>query len=124
MDTSVPQWDSNNDFLVQTQAPQNIAKLIKDACYDCHSYETEYPWYSKIQPVGWWLRSHVRGGRINLNYSEWGTLDEDKKKHKIEETIEEIEAKHMPLKSFTWTHPEARLSETDIKSLIDWAKNY
>ena len=58
-----------NDFIVIEQAPEEVAQLMKAACYDCHSNSTNYPWYSNIAPVSWWLKRHVRKGGYSLNYS-------------------------------------------------------
>ncbi len=99
--------------------------LLRAACMDCHSHETEYPAYTRFQPVGWFLRSHIRGGRQKVNFSEWGNYTTEKKNHKLEECIEVIEEKRMPMKSYTWLHPKAKLSakqKTELISLFDRLK--
>jgi len=103
--------------------PANIATMMKSTCYDCHSHETKYPWYSNISPFKFMLRSHVKGGRQHLNFSEWGSYDPEKQKHKLEECVEEIEEGIMPMKSYTWMHKEAQLTPAQKKELVVWLKS-
>ncbi len=123
IDKSKPEYPPQNDFLVIEQAPQQVAEIFKNACYDCHSFETKYPWYTNIAPVSWWIKGHIKGGRQNLNFSEWGTYDGKKRSHKLEETVEEVSSRHMPMKSYTFLHPKAKLIDQDINSLVDWVKS-
>ena len=119
-DHVVPEVKLQNDFISQTSPPEEIKSILKTACYDCHSYETKYPWYDKIQPVSFWLDGHVNHARQKLNFSTWGDYTAKKKDHKLEECIEFVEKKWMPLKSYTWAHGEARLTDDDRKLVIDW----
>jgi len=84
-----------------------------------HSHETTFPSYTKVQPLGWFVRSHVRGGRINLNFSEWGNYTSKQKSHKLQECVEVIEQGRMPMKSYTWMHPNAKLSDKQQSELIE-----
>lgn len=120
IDKANPAETEGQDFLSVVHPPEEVALLLKDACYDCHSYHTEYPWYANIQPVGWWLKGHIDEGREHLNFSAWATYDAEKKAHKAEEAAEEIEEGHMPLKAYPLTHPEARLSEEQRDRLATW----
>lgn len=120
MDKANPPVEATKGFISITQPPDAVEKMLRAACYDCHSHETKYPWYSRVQPIGWWLRGHVREGVEHLNFSLWSDYSESKRSHKVEESIELIEDKHMPLKSYTWTHADARLSEADIQMLNSW----
>jgi len=122
MDKTNPPLTASNDFIQMTQAPPAVAQLLKAACYDCHSNESVYPNYTKIQPVGYWIRGHIRGARKHLNFSEWAIYPAKKRAHKIEECIEEIEGKSMPLKSYTWMHESAKLSAAQSEQLLDWLK--
>lgn len=96
--------------------------LLKSACYDCHSNETEYPWYAQVQPLAWWIDHHVEEARESLNFSIWQTYSVKDMDHAFEECIEMVEEKEMPLTSFTLTHPEARLSELQRQQMVDWFK--
>jgi len=120
IDKSQPAVDPSLDFLAIESVPIKEATLIKDACYDCHSNEVEYPWYSNIAPVSFWVKGHIDHGIEKLNFSNFGSYDEGKAKHKLEECVEMMEKKSMPLKSYTWLHPEARLTDDTRQSLIDF----
>lgn len=123
VDHSNPSADPKNDFVSFENVPQEEGILIKGACYDCHSNHTRYPWYSKVAPVSFWLQSHVDHGRDELNFSLWNSYSEKRKAHKIEECIEKVEEKSMPLKSYTWTHPSARLSDDERQMLLTLFKS-
>jgi len=92
--------------------------LVKNACYDCHSHNSVFPSYTRVQPVGWFLRSHIRGGRMKVNFSTWGQYTAKQQNHKLEECVEVIKEKRMPLKSYTWLHPKSKLSKSDEDILI------
>jgi hypothetical protein len=117
-----PEIDLSQDFLSINKAPEGIARLFKSACYDCHSHETTYPWYTSIAPLSFWIKGHINGGRNHLNFSTWGTYTSKKMDHKIEECIEKIGEKKMPLLSYIIAHSEARLSDSDRKNMVSWLK--
>jgi hypothetical protein len=117
--TNPPAVDGQ-DLISVIQPPEDVVQILKDACFDCHSYHTTYPWYANIQPVGWWLKGHVDEGREHLNYSIWATYDAEKRAHKAEESAEEVEEGHMPLKAYPLIHPEARLTEEQRGRLATW----
>ena len=109
-------------FLHETTPSVEVKTILKNACFDCHSNVTEYPWYHAIAPVNFWINHHVEKGKEHLNFSRWATYSSRKKEHKMEEFWEEVEEKHMPLNSYTWTHTDARLSEDNIDLVVAWAK--
>jgi hypothetical protein len=109
-------------FLEETNPPEDVKLILKETCYDCHSDFTRYPWYNNITPVNYWLAGHVKDGKKHFNVSNWEGSSVKRKDHKFEELIEMVEEKEMPLDSYTWTHSEAKLSDAQIKSVIDWAK--
>lgn len=102
-----------------------ITKEVKDimakACNDCHSNHTDLPWYTKIQPIGWWINHHVEEGVEELNFDEFTRYKARKKFHKMEEMVEMVEEGKMPLNSYTWMHSEAMLSKAEKQVLVDWA---
>ena len=110
-------------FLEETHAPKEVQLILKQACFDCHSSSTNYPWYNRITPVNYWLNSHIKEGQKHFNVSKWDSYSTKKKDHKLEELIEELEEGEMPLASYTWTHEEAQLTESQVQSLVDWASN-
>ncbi|HEY0659522.1 MAG TPA: heme-binding domain-containing protein [Pyrinomonadaceae bacterium] len=109
---------------LQAAAPvaENVQAILNRSCIDCHSNETAYPWYSKTQPAAWLLDDHIKEGRNKLNFSIWNTYDPRRKKHKLEEICEQVEAKAMPLPSYLWIHRDAAISDAEIQILCDWTK--
>lgn len=120
IDKSHPKIIKKQDFISMTKPPKDVKKLLRDACYDCHSYETKYPWYSNVAPVSWWLEDHIVEGREHLNFSIWGTYKDKRRNHKLHECAEETEEYKMPLDSYTITHGDAKLSSDDRKKLAEW----
>lgn len=104
-------------------ASDQVQAIVKKACFDCHSNNTNYPWYANVQPLAWWINDHVEDGKRHLNFSEFATYKPKKANHKLEETFEQVEQHEMPLESYTWIHSEARLTAEEQKLLIDWAKS-
>lgn len=104
------------------ETPASIAVILKDACRDCHSNNTVYPWYVSIQPIGWWLADHIKDGKRHLNFDEFGTYTDKKKDHKLEELEEMVEKKEMPLKPYSVLHENAKLSDSQRAELISWTK--
>lgn len=114
---------ANNDIGMAYSIPDEVHGILKQKCYDCHSNNTRYPWYANIQPVGWWLYKHIRDGKEELNFSEFKTYSVRKATHKLEETIELVQQKEMPLKSYLWMHPEARVSREEEEKLVAWIRS-
>lgn len=115
-----PKVDPNSGFIALTATPPETAKLIKTACYDCHSYETKYPWYANVAPVSWWMSNHIHDGRKHLNFSEWGMYPNKKRVNKMEDAAEEVSEGHMPISSYTWVHAGARLTDEQRQSLASY----
>ena len=109
-------------FIEDTNPSDEVTAIFKSSCFDCHSSHTRYPWYNHITPVNYWLAEHVKDGKKHFNVSQWSDYSNKKKDHKLEELIEEVKTKEMPLPSYTWTHGEADLSQEQIAAMIDWAK--
>lgn len=114
--------DNPNDMLVAQQVSGEISGIMKSACYDCHSNETSYPWYTYITPLSWWIFDHIEEGREELNFSEWTVMEKRRKIRKLKEIGEEVEEGEMPLKSYTLIHGESRLSDEQKQVLIEWAE--
>ncbi len=122
IDKTNPPVNEGMDFLKIKNTPENIATVIRTSCYDCHSNETVYPWYSNVQPVAWFLKSHIDDGRKHLNFSTFSTYEPKKQAHKLEEAVEMIEQDKMPLESYILGHPEAKLSPENKTMLIQYFK--
>ncbi len=112
--------EGRNDVTHYVNVPENVMTTLKGSCYNCHSNHTDYPWYAKINPVGWWLNHHVDEGKSELNFSDFSTYDVKKIDHKLEEVAEEVEEGHMPLPAYTWLHQDAILSEAQIIEIKNW----
>jgi hypothetical protein len=112
---------SANDITRLYPIPDSVASILKHACNDCHSNNTRYPWYTNIQPVGWWMQHHVNEGKEELNFSEFGAYAAKRQDHKLEELAKQVKDGEMPLDSYLWIHKDAILSETDKQILINWA---
>lgn len=107
-------------FLTETKPTPSVATILQSACYDCHSNQTKYPWYNNIAPVSYWLNDHIKDGKKHLNFSDWSSYSARRKDHKLEEIIEEIEKGEMPLDEYTWTHGDSRLTDSQVKELLQW----
>jgi hypothetical protein len=103
--------------------PADVKTILAKACNDCHSNNTRYPWYARFQPVHWWLNGHIKDGKKHINYDDYTNRNLRYQYHKMEETIEMVKEGEMPLKSYTWTHKDARLTETEKNAIIGWANS-
>jgi len=110
------------DFIKTFEAPEQVGKILNTSCYNCHSNNTNYPWYSRVQPVGWFLENHINKGKEELNFSEFGSYSGRKQKSKLTSMISQVEDGEMPLASYTFIHREARLSAESKKTLIEYLK--
>ena len=110
------------DFIALTSANAEVANTLKIACYDCHSNQPAFPWYTNVAPVSWWIKHHIDEGSHHLNFSEWGTYKDKRKNHKLEECIELVEEEEMPMASYTWMHKEAKLTNEQRLVLVEWFK--
>lgn len=123
IDVSIPEdAASKTDFLTKYEAPADISKLVKEGCYDCHSYETKYKWYMHIAPISWLTKGHVEDGRKHLNFSDWDAYDFRKKVHKLEECYEEVEEFKMPIQGYITMHEEADFTAEERAKLVAWFK--
>ena len=113
---TVPQ----SDFMVENQVPATIKNRLQISCYDCHSNNTDYPWYSKIQPAAWYLEDHIQEGKDELNFNEWAEYSDRRKNSKLRSIISQIEEDKMPLDSYTLIHKDAILSDEDKRVIIDY----
>jgi hypothetical protein len=113
----VMQMDISKAFLI----PPLVDTLLKTSCYDCHSNNTEYPWYANLQPVGWILNRHIQGGKIELNFSNFGSYSIRRQQSKLKSIASQVNNGVMPPPSYTWMHKNAKLSKENKALIIDWA---
>lgn len=102
--------------------PKQVENIFKISCYNCHSNHTDYPWYHRMQPIGWMLEKHVTDGKKELNFSEFGMYSSRKQKSTLTAIANQIKDGEMPLWSYTLMHPDAKLSEKDKTILLKWLK--
>jgi hypothetical protein len=112
-----------HDILASNAPPQTVTALLKNACYDCHSFESKWPWYSYVAPVSWFVTRDVDAARSNLNFSDWPHDDAGRARKRWRHIAEAVENGEMPLRSYAWIHREARLDEAQRAELVKWAKD-
>jgi hypothetical protein len=110
---------AGSTIYAQHDVPPHVKTILERSCRDCHTNRTEWPWYSNVTPVSWWLVDHIKEGRQHLNFDEWGGSPKDQR-HTLEELCEEVEEKHMPPENYLPMHPEAKLSDADRAALCQW----
>jgi hypothetical protein len=117
----IPVQRTNPAIFSDIDAPAEIKAIFQRSCYDCHSNETNWPWYSYVAPTSWIMIGHVNEGRENLNFSTWGTLDRSKQAKLREKIWEEIREEQMPLWQYRIMHPGSKLSQEDKNRVRNWA---
>ena len=120
IDKNNPAVTPKMDFLTIKNTPESTAKIIRNGCYDCHSNESKYPWYSNVQPFGWFLKDHIEEGRKELNYSTFATYEPKRQAHKLYEAAEMVEKGEMPLDSYVLGHSEANFSAAQKEQLVKY----
>jgi hypothetical protein len=109
------------------KVPSPVDAIFRRACYDCHSNETSWPWYSNIAPASWFLTDHVNHGRKHLNFSDWTQAERHAANKnpaaQLDEICKEVKGRGMPLGSYLILHPDASLSDQDIQVICDWVES-
>lgn len=118
----LPVERSNPPVTGEISAPDQVMQLLEASCYDCHSNETRWPWYSRIAPVSWRIAEHVRKGRGNLNFSEWQGFSVEDRERATEEIWEVVEKGAMPLSDYLRMHPEAVITDPQREALRRWSE--
>ena len=108
------------DETVALQADHKVMGVLKNACYDCHSNETKYPWYKNVAPVSWFMSDHINSGRKALDFSNWANIDTDTRLTRLKRAKHLIKVGLMPLGSYTWMHKEAILDEKQKETLEEF----
>lgn len=110
----------SSDISKVYQIPEKIQSILRNSCYDCHSNSTDYPVYSYIQPLSFYLENHIQKGKKELNFNEWGHYSDRKQANKLESILNQIQQKKMPLPSYIYLHHGAKLSEKQIEEMASW----
>jgi Haem-binding domain len=116
-----PAVDPSQSAEAHLEISPQVAEVLDQSCMDCHSNKTRWPWYTNVSPVSWFVANHVEEGRRHVNFSEWGTYNQNKKLKRLQEICEQVEDGFMPLSSYTPLHPGSELSAEEKKLLCDWA---
>ena len=111
-----------NDISTKFAVNDNVASILKQSCYDCHSNNTVYPWYANVQPVTWWLQDHVNEGKKELNFSEFATYTPKRQRKKFTEIMDEVKEGKMPLESYTYIHKKSILTAEQKEALYKWCE--
>ena len=111
-----------NDIAGHYETPEAVRTVLQDSCYDCHSDNTRYPWYFKVQPVAWWMDHHIHEAKRHLNFSQFATYSQKRGAHAMHEMREQVEEREMPIESYLLIHHDAKLTDGQIKLLSDWSK--
>ncbi|MCF7801475.1 MAG: heme-binding domain-containing protein [Candidatus Marinimicrobia bacterium] len=112
---------TNPPVETEIEAPEEVHAILDRACYDCHSNNSQWPWYAYVAPVSWLVAKDVNQGREHVNFSTWNLYDFDDRADIYDEIYEVIDEGEMPLAIYVPLHPEAKLSEEDKQLLMNWA---
>ena len=112
--------DISLDFVSQYNAPKNIETILRTSCYDCHSNNSNYPWYSSIEPGTFFMANHINQGKKELNFNEFGNYSNRRKSSKLKAILNQIKTNKMPLSSYTIIHKNAVLNENQKEQIINW----
>lgn len=116
----IPVERTNPPITQDVNPPENISVILKTSCYDCHSNETVWPWYSNIAPVSFLIANDVNEGREHLNFSEWDKYDAKRRSKKMDGVSELVEKGVMPLSIYTFIHSDAKMNPEKIKAIKEW----
>lgn len=107
-------------FELETIPGPEVTTILEKKCYDCHSNNTVYPWYAEVAPISLWIDGHIEEGKEHFNLSDWASWSLEKKDHKMDELIEEVEEGHMPEDAYTLIH--GNLTQDEKTQLITWGE--
>lgn len=113
-----------NDITKKLSIPSDVQAILKRSCYDCHSNQTVWPWYTNVAPVSWLVADDVVSGRKKMNLNDWGKLTQSKQEKKLADICDEITSDDMPLPKYLIIHKDAKLSQSDKDVLCNWTKSY
>lgn len=115
---TVVQTDNSMEQLYNM--PAAVKSIFNASCFDCHSNNTQYPWYANIQPVGWWLSDHIKDGKAELNFDAFGDYSRRRRISKLKAIVNSVNDGSMPLPSYTWIHQAASLTQAQKSVLNSW----
>lgn len=116
------EYTPKTDIRYVYDVPGNVMNILQTSCYDCHSNNTNYPWYSNVQPMRLLMDGHIREGKEELNFNEFGNYSQRKQKNKLDRISKQVKADKMPLPSYLLLHSNAKLSDDDKQKIINWVE--
>lgn len=119
-----PPVDESKTLFATMPVPEDVSLILERSCNDCHSNYTVWPWYSQVAPISWYLVDHVNEGRHELNFSEFGGYSARRRGRKFDEICDQVKRGEMPLNEYVVLHPEAKLSDADVRRLCEWAQPF
>jgi len=119
---NISKGEQSNNIAKAYAVPADVKTILDKACMDCHSNNTRYLWYFKTQPVDWWLTNHINEGKRGLNLDEYSNKSLRYQYNKMEDVIDLVKKNEMPLSSYTWIHKDARLTDQEKTTLMNWAE--
>jgi len=117
-----PPVDPAKTLASSGEAPTAVVASLDRACHDCHSSNTDWPWYTNVAPISWWIVHHVNDGRREVSFSDWADLDPRRKSKKLGDICDQVQRKEMPMTSYLLIHREADLSDAERQAICDWTK--
>jgi heme-binding protein len=120
---NVSNGDQPNNIAKLYAVPDSVKVILDKACMDCHSNNTRYVWYFKIQPVDWWLTHHINEGKGELNFDEFTNKAIRYQYNKLDESEKQVKEGEMPIDSYLWIHKDAKLSEQEKRIFMNWAES-
>ncbi|HEX2386889.1 MAG TPA: heme-binding domain-containing protein [Candidatus Binatia bacterium] len=118
----VPVERANPPVESDIATPDEVKRILRHSCYDCHSNETIWPWYARVAPMSWLIARDVKEGRRELNFSEWNKFTGGRRARKFKEIVEQVEQEKMPQWYYIVLHPDAKLPAADKATILKWAK--
>ena len=115
--------DNTRAMATRYAVPADVQKILETSCADCHSNKTVYPWYAEVEPVGWWLNNHIKGGKQHWNFDDFTGRRIAWQYKKMDDCMEQLNNDDMPLESYTMIHRYARLSAADKQTLLNWCES-
>jgi hypothetical protein len=113
--------EDKNSIVNSNLVSGSVSDQLRKSCFDCHSNQVQFPWYSKLAPSSWLIADHIREGKSHLNFSEWENYSNREKIGLLEEIKDEVGSGNMPLKSYLLIHRDAKLNSEKISVLLTWA---
>jgi hypothetical protein len=117
---NIGEINPKGSFENEIETPADIKEMLSNACYDCHSNNTKYPWYASVAPMSWYVAGHVEDGKARLNFSTWSDYTHEEKQKKLDKNADLVKRRWMPMHEYLGQHPEALLTNDEVARLSDW----